>query len=127
MDQMSTAELTELFLTMESAIYTQFEYWLTVTFAVVVASFVAGTRLNRNRKLRFGLALLYALSCVVLLSRWTYTGLDATDFRAALLESGVVLHTPWVTIISRLLLFALGTAAALYFLVSERPSTSVDN
>ncbi len=125
MDQMSPAELTELFLTLESAIYTQFEYWLTVTFAVVIASFVAGTRLNR--KLRFCLSLLYALACVVLVSRWTYSGLDAADFRAALLESGVVLHTPWVTIISRLLLFALGTAAALYFLVSERPSTSEDN
>ncbi len=125
MDQMSTAELTELYLTIESAIYTQFEYWLTVTFAVVVASFVARTRLNR--KLRLGLALLYALACVVLLSRWTYSGLDAAVFRAALLESGVVLRTPWVTIFSRLLLFALGTAAALYFLVSERPSASEDN
>ena len=125
MDQMSTAELTELYLTMQSSISTQFEYWLTVTFAIVVARFVAGTRLNR--KLRFGLALLYALACAVLLSRWTYSGLDMTSFRAALLESGVVLITPWVTIISRLLLFTLGTAASLYFLVSERPSASEEN
>ena len=61
MEQLSNAELAELFLIMESAIYTQFEYWLTITFAVVVAAFVAGKRLNRN--LRFALAL-HALASV---------------------------------------------------------------
>ncbi len=124
MEQLSNAELAELFLIMESAIYTQFEYWLTITFAVVVAAFVAGKRLNRN--LRFALALLYALACVVLSSRWLYSALDATDFRAALLASGVELHIPWVTIISRILLFVLGTLAALYFLLSERARSSED-
>ncbi len=125
MDQLSTAELAELFLIMESAMYTQFEYWLTVTFAVVVASFVAGKRVNR--KLRFGLALLYALATVVLMSRFYYIAADATDFRAALLESGVALRTPWVSIISRVSLFALGTAAALYFLLRERGSAEEDS
>ena len=124
MDQYSLAELTELFLIMESAIYTQFEYWLTITFAVVVASFVAGKHFSQ--RLRFALALLYALACVVLSSRWYYSALDATAFRDILQQSGVALHTPWITIVTRVLLFLLGTSAALYFLLSERTGVSED-
>jgi hypothetical protein len=110
---------------MEEAINTQFEYWITITFAVVVASFVAGRRLNR--RLRFALALLYGLSTVVLVSRLGYNALDAADFREALLASGVTLRTPWVTIISRTTLFLLGTSAALVFLLSEKSLNEPDN
>jgi len=125
MDNLSTAELAELYLIMEEAINTQFEYWITITFAVVVASFVAGRRFNR--RLRFALALLYGLSTVVLVSRLGYNALDAADFREALLASGVTLRTPWVTIISRITLFLLGTSAALVFLLSEKPLNESDN
>ena len=41
-------------------------------------------------------------------------------FRPALLESGVELTTPLVTIISRIILVALGTSAAHMFLISEK-------
>ena len=125
MDSLSTAEVAELYLIMEAAINTQFEYWITITFAVVVASFVAGRRLNR--RLRFALALLYGLSTVVLVSRLGYNALDAADFREALLASGVTLRTPWVTIISRTTLFLLGTSAALVFLLSEKSLNEPDN
>ncbi len=118
MDQFSPAELTELWAIYESAIEAQFEFWLTVTFAVVVASFVAGTRLKR--KLRFFVALLYALAVVVLMSRWYYLAAQGLVFRAALLEVGVTLDRPWVTIISRILLVALGTLATLAILLSKR-------
>jgi len=125
MDNLSTAELAELYLIMEEAINTQFEYWITITFAVVVASFVAGRRFNR--RLRFALALLYGLSTVVLVSRLGYNALDAADFREALLASGVTLRTPSVTIISRITLFLLGTSAALVFLLSETPLNESDD
>ena len=118
MDQFSPAELVELWNIYESAIEAQFEFWLTVTFAVVVASFVAGKRLKR--KLRVFVALLYVLAAVVLISRWYYIASDALMFRDALLEVGVTLSRPWVTIISRILLVALGTSAALIFLLREK-------
>ena len=64
--------------------------------------------------------MLYLTSVVVLVCRWYYYAADATMFRAALLESGVELNTPLVTIISRIILVALGTLAPLMFLMSEK-------
>ena len=46
MEQYSPAELSELFLQAQALIDTQFQYWMSITFAVVVAGFVAGERLE---------------------------------------------------------------------------------
>jgi hypothetical protein len=118
MDQYSAAELTELWLMSQSEINAQFEFWLTVSFAVIVASFIGRKRLNRN--LRFVVALLYSLAVIVFVSRWYYAVGEAQMFRAALLESGVALSTPWITAIARVTLVALGTLTALIFLLSKK-------
>jgi hypothetical protein len=59
-DQFSPAELAELFILEQSEINQQFEIWMTVTFAVIVASFVAGERLVQ--RLRVVVATLCVLS-----------------------------------------------------------------
>jgi hypothetical protein len=116
-DQFSPAELAELFILEQSEINQQFEFWLTVTFAVIVASFVAGKKLVH--KLRVVAASLYVLSVIVFLSRWYYAANDAEMFKSALNEVGVLVQTPWVTLFARLTLITAGTLAALVFLLKK--------
>lgn len=118
MDQFSPAELAELFHLRESVIDTQFQFWITTTFAVIVASFVAGRRFSR--RLRAVVALLYSIATVVMTSRWYYAAMEAILFRDQLREFGVPVEAPRVTIVSRIILVALGTSMALVFLISER-------
>ena len=117
MDEFSPAELAELFILEQSEINLQFEFWLTVTFAVIVASFVSGKQLVH--KLRMAAAVLYVLAVVVFLSRWYYAASDAELFKVALNEAGVAVVTPWVTFISRVVLVVLGTTATLTFLLKK--------
>ena len=117
MDQFSPAELAELFFNRESVIDTQFQYWITITFAVIVANFVAGKRLSLRS--RYVVSLLYALAVAVLVSRWSYVADDALQFRQQLEQMGVVLNFPLFTVISRVALVAFGTAATLIFLLSN--------
>jgi ABC-type transport system involved in cytochrome c biogenesis permease subunit len=125
MDQFSPAELVELFYIRESVIDTQFQYWITITFAVIVAAFVAKKHLSK--RLRSVVALLYLLATVVLISRWYYAAMDVGQLLGQLQELGVSTNLPWVTIISRVLLVALGTSAALIFLLSEKLRGEPDN
>lgn len=124
MDEFSPAELAELFILEQSEINLQFEFWLTVTFAVIVASFVAGKQLVH--KLRAAAAFLYVLAVTVFLSRWYYAAIDSELYRVALNEAGVAISTPWVTVFSRIVLVALGTAATLTFLLKKELYTKPD-
>ncbi len=51
MESLSTAELIEIAMSMRESLDDQFQYWLTITFAVVVGSFIAGHKLNKNLRL----------------------------------------------------------------------------
>jgi Ca2+/Na+ antiporter len=117
LDQFSPAELTELYFIRESVIDAQFQFWITITFAVIVANFVAGNRLSgRSRNV---VALLYAFAVVVIASRWYYVAVEATQFRQQLHEIGIALSFPWVTALARIVLVAFGSAATLIFLLSN--------
>ncbi len=63
--ELSREELIELLAFAYSSIDNQFELWLTITFAVIIASYIAGHRLASW--LRYCFALLYTLVSVLLL------------------------------------------------------------
>ena len=97
----------------------QFQFWLSVTFAVVIAGFIAGDRLTK--KLSYLAAILYGLATFVLIARF----IDAARFggmlRDSILEAGVEIPTVQLAVIvARFSLLILGTLAALYFLLRER-------
>jgi hypothetical protein len=117
MDLFSPAELTELVFTREAVIDGQFQFWITITFAVIAANFIAGNRLSARS--RYVISLLYALAVLVLVSRWYYVAVEVTTLRRQLAELGVVINFPTVTAISRVTLVALGTTATLVFLLSN--------
>jgi hypothetical protein len=125
MDQFSPAELLELLYMRESVIDTQFQYWITITFAVIVASFVAKGYLSN--RLRSVVTLLYLLATVVLISRWYYVALDVIGLAAQLQELGAPPNTPYLTMISRVVLVTFGTSAAVIFLFSKKFRGEAEN
>ena len=48
MNDISTSDLLNLVLTQRGNIDLQFQFWLTITFAVIVAAYSAGDRLDRR-------------------------------------------------------------------------------
>ena len=65
---MSEAELLSLYLDVNQDIDTQFQVWISITFAVLVASFVADDRLSRLE--RVVIAMFYGAAATILLMRY---------------------------------------------------------
>lgn len=126
MDQLTLAEIYELGHLAAVRMDTQFQYWLSVTFAVVVAAFVAGDRLNEP--LRYLAAILYLLAAFVLISQFRYEGVTAFIFGQAMSESGLDMlpAVGYPVVVARFVLFALGTLAALYFLLRPQDQRRSD-
>jgi Ca2+/Na+ antiporter len=61
-------QLFELFLEVNQDIDTQFQFWISITFAVLVASFVADERLSRAE--RAAVSVLYLCAAAILLFRY---------------------------------------------------------
>ena len=99
-----------------SSIDMQFQFWLTITFAVLVAGFVAGQRLNRG--LRWLAALLYALASAHLMLRWMYDGTVGQHWVEELNRRGVDIAIPWTAVFLRMALMGIGTISTLIFLVT---------
>jgi hypothetical protein len=116
MDQVPTAELVALVLTQRASIDLQFQFWLTITFGVIVAAFVAGPRLNYG--LRILAAVLYLLASAHLALRWMYDGSVGARWVAVLVSRGVDIGIPWIAVYLRVILMLLGTVSALVFLLA---------
>ena len=119
MDQYSLAELTELYFSATTSMDAQFQFWLSVTFAVVIAGFIAGDRLTK--KLSYLAAILYGLATFVLIARFIDAAIFPGMLRDSILEAGVEIpNFNSVVVVARFSLLILGTLAALYFLLRER-------
>ncbi len=119
MGQYSPAEVAELALLAGASMDTQFQYWISVTFAVVVASFVAGERLSQPMRLLA--AILYLLASILLISRFLQFAQTTRMYEIALEDTGNPTTSAGSLIpITRFLLFGLGTASALYFLFKAK-------
>ena len=68
MEAFSAAELIELTLIANELLDAQFEYWLSISFAAVVATFIGGDYLSR--KMRYVLVVLYLLASTLLIFKY---------------------------------------------------------
>ncbi|HEX7373416.1 MAG TPA: hypothetical protein VF277_00450 [Steroidobacteraceae bacterium] len=124
MDQISSADLLNLVLAQRSSIDQQFQSWLTITFAVIVAGFIAGPRLVP--RLRLIVAVLYVMATAHLTARWMSDGITAGEWVKVLASRGVVYQVPWVAASLRMVLMLLGTVSALIFLFWHAKTNDVD-
>ena len=72
--EITEVQLLELLLEVNQDIDTQFQVWISITFAVLVASFVAGPRLTMGA--RVGIATLYVCASVILYMRYMRGAVD---------------------------------------------------
>ena len=116
MDSISTAELLELIFSANSVLDLQFQFWLAITFALIVATFTAKERLSK--KVRLVISFLYLASTIVIFYRWWVSAQIAIEITEEVIARGVT----WVAIanpfsgILRLLVFLVGTISTLWFL-----------
>ena len=125
MDQISSADLLNLVLAQRSSIDLQFQFWLTITFAVIVASFIAGPRLVP--RLRLLAAILYVTASAHITARWMYDGVTANQWLKVLASRGVDYQVPWIAAYLRMGLMLLGTVSALVFLFWHAKTTHADH
>ncbi len=123
MEQLSPAELLEFILLHESVIDSQLQFWMTATFAIVVASFVARDFLTH--RMRLIVSGLYLVATFVFASRWLYEVLDILVYANALSDLGISGTAPWATVVGRIVLMLFGTLVTIYFvIVGSKPQAS---
>lgn len=121
MDAISNAELLELFFTAQEFLEAQFQYWMSISFAVIVAVSVVGDRITTA--VRYTLSLLYLLSTALFLLRYASAIgeltliADAATARGIVGDMGRSLRWPIASI--RTVLFLGGTVATLWFLFQK--------
>ena len=125
MESLTNSELLELVTFVFSELELQFQYWLSVTFALLVASFVARKQLSRN--VRITIAILYTLSTAIAIYRYISLGGNGNLILEELATRGI----PWRGIdirvgLTRIGLMVLGTSATLWFLHSTYSKREVE-
>ena len=116
---MSEADLLQIFLDVNQDIDTQFQFWISITFAVLVASFVADERLSRVERLV--VTALYLCAATILLQRYMSALSHLQDALRLYDESGLTRPAvPELAGLLRLVLFTLGSIVAAVSVVFPR-------
>jgi hypothetical protein len=92
----------------------QFENWLTITFATIVAAFAARNRLTKQMKyLVTGLYLLATFTCASTYYAFVMSNIGFSDLAMNL---GREPSVPWVAGAARISLVVLGVITTIYFI-----------
>jgi hypothetical protein len=119
MDSLDTSDLIEVVLATQAYVGSQFEYWLTVSFAAIVAGAVAGDRLGP--KARVFLVFLYLLATAVLTLEIFQAAQTARVVGEELFSRGLTSGGPNLGLYQfaiRMLLFLSGTIGTCWFLIN---------
>lgn len=124
-EELTNEELIQLYDVVTSSVNAQFELWLTITFAVIIASYLAGHRLASS--LQYLIATLYAavsvLLFLMLLGAVQFSQQFDTLNLGASSESNVVL----AIVVLRISVWILGTIATIVFIFKgHKDDTSND-
>ena len=121
MEAIDTAAILEHLAFATSHVDSQFEYWLTITFASIVAGAVTGPRLEI--KVRIFLVFLYLLATALLTLEYIGASQQIIQSALALNDRGIthegVNFGPYQFAL-RLLLFLAGTLGTCWFLLVQR-------
>ena len=127
MDSLSTAELLEFMMTIRVDMGSQFQYWLSITFAILIARYIAGERFRMNW--RIFAALLYGLTTIIFSIGYYVGALNFGNYLGELETRGDLWTGQSSILIGlRMTLFIVGTIGTLWFLFApdsekEKPAT----
>ena len=116
MESMTVAEAIELIRMNEAAMATQFQAWISITFATIVAVFVARNVLNKIMK--WLITALYLLSCVASSAMWQHYFESNLRLTEVLIANGVEQNESALVVAgaSAMTMYFLGIATTLYFI-----------
>lgn len=120
MDALTVAEALELIRINEEAMSTQFETWLTITFASIVSVFVGKHLLNRL--MRWLVTLLYLLASLMVIAMTLYLAESNAQIVALLAGRGVAVAGPVFAGSVALCLFLAGVGTTVYFIHMDTES-----
>ena len=113
-EALTIEEQIELYNAVFSNVNTQFELWLTITFAVIIASYIAGHKLSRS--LQYLVAVLYTLVSLLLLLML----INAIRFLGELSGVGIFADSDdpltVVIVVLRMFVWFVGSGATLVFI-----------
>jgi len=114
METLANSDLLELIVAQRQNVDSQFEFWLTITFAFVVAIFASKGRLPMQLKL-FA-SFLYLLATVSLVGRYILEGFELTLLIDEAVERQLISEPMAWPVMLRGLVVVLGAIGTLYFL-----------
>ena len=120
MEAMTNAELLEAFTNFQTLIDSQFQYWLSISFAAIVAGAVTGDKLSQ--RIRWFLSILYVITTVLFILRFralsaeigiVYAEIGARNLLSLLSSPELLLLTA-----SRYVVWVIGTFGTVWFMVA---------
>ena len=118
MENLSTGDALATALAIRDQVGVQFQYWLTITFAAIVAAHMGRNTLRF--KLKIGVATLYLLASVLFLTNYLTTAVDYLPYRNLIIARGGSMNDSYIalasTFILRVALFIVGTSLTIWFL-----------
>ena len=112
-EELNNEELIQLYEVVTGSVNAQFELWLTITFAVIIASYLAGHRLAKS--LQYLIATLYSAVSVLLFLMLVGAIQFSQQFNQELgvaSESNLIL----AIVVLRTAVWTLGTIASIVFI-----------
>jgi hypothetical protein len=125
MDSISSAELIELILLQRQGFDAQFQFWITATFAVIIASFATANRLGV--RYRVAIAVLYILTTFMLFARWGSDGQEIVILYSEIKTRGIPYSGPRVFAVTKFVVVIFGTVTALVFLYHDAKNDRDDD
>ena len=117
MSAIETSDLIDLMLVLRESMDMQIQFWITVTFAVVVASVSASKRLSF--RLRILSALLYLVATAAFISRWYHDYNEMQLFLTEINIRGLEFEALQIPASLRVALIGIGTFSAVIFLFKD--------
>jgi hypothetical protein len=118
MDSMSTYELVATIMAHREIMDSQLHFWLSITFAVIVAKHAMGTRMIARLKAFIGT--LYLLATLAMVARLYQEGLELEALFMATAQRDVPHEAPMLAFSLRSIMVAAGTIGTLFFLAVDR-------
>lgn len=113
-EELSNEELIQLYEVVTASVNAQFELWLTITFAVIIASYLAGHSLARS--LQYLIATLYTAVSVLLFLMLYGAVQFSQQFDALALGTSSESSVVGAIVVLRTSVWILGTIATIVFI-----------
>lgn len=121
MESIASESLMELCLLLESSIDIQFQAWMAISFAVIVACYSAGDELET--RIRIAISIIYSSAAYALFARWMTEVVRLQDLQLELVARGISFDAYWFAPPARMLTYILGsliTVGAVFYFKNKK-------